>query len=47
MAELLVLVLRELPGEIREWLKTARNPSGKSKGEADDSDSAREDSGSE
>jgi hypothetical protein len=44
-AELLVLVLRVLPGEIREWLNAERNLPGKRKAEADTSDSARENRG--
>ena len=45
-ADLLVLVLRVLPGEIREWLNAERNLPGKRKAVADTSDSARENRGS-
>jgi len=45
-ADLLVLVLRVLPGEIREWLNAERNLPGKGKEGSGTSDSAREDRGS-
>ena len=42
VADLLVLVLRVLPGEIREWLNAERNLRGKRKEGAPTPDSARE-----
>jgi len=45
-ADLLVLVLRVLPGEIREWLNAERNLPGKGKEGSGTSDSACEDRGS-
>ena len=45
-ADLVVLVLRVLPGKIREWLNAERNLPGKRKDEAGTSDSAREHWGS-
>jgi hypothetical protein len=45
-ADLLVLVLRVLPGEIREWLNAERNLPGNRKEGAGTSDSAREKRGS-
>jgi hypothetical protein len=47
VAELLVLALRVLPGEIREWLNPERNLPEKKKEGGGASDSAREDRGSE
>ena len=46
MAELLVLVLRVLPGEIRGWLKAEGNLPGSSKDGEATSDSGHEDRGS-
>lgn len=43
VAELLVLALRVLPGEIREWLRAERILPGPRKDEAGTPDSARED----
>jgi len=45
-ADLLVLVLRVLPGEIREWLNAERNLCGKRKEGMSTPDSARENRGS-
>ena len=45
-ADLVVLVLRVLPEEIRKWLNAERNLPGKRKEGVGMSDSAREDRGS-
>ena len=45
-ADLLFLVLRVLPGEIREWLSVERKLSGKRTGGVSTPDSARENRGS-
>ena len=44
-AHLLVMVLRVLPGEIREWLNAERSLPGKTKEELDTYDSVRNDQG--
>ena len=46
VAELLVLVLRVLPGEIREWLKEERNLSEEKREGASTPESARPERGS-
>ena len=46
VADLLVLALRVLPGEIREWLNAERNLPEKKKEGDGSSDSARENRGS-
>jgi hypothetical protein len=45
VADLLVLALRVLPGEIREWLRAERILPGPRKDEAGTDDSVREDRG--